>query len=165
MSRKRTALEGSIMNTPTTSELDHDTIQHLQKLTQANIDSVNGFREAAERVEDRQVAELFRCLATDRAQFADQLSQYVAINNEQPPTEGSWLASLHRVWLDLRGRLSGGDASGILAEAERGEDYIKSAYEKALKETAGSPVNDVLLHQYRVVKEGHDRVREMRGSR
>ena len=150
------------MSTPSTAELSQTTVEHLQRLVQANTDSVLGFRDAAERIDDRQVAELFRSLATDRAQFADQLSQFVAMNSRTPQSDGTWLASLHRTWINLKSLVTGGDATAILVEAERGEDHIKAAYETALKETAGSPLNQTLLSQYKVVKDGHDRVRDLR---
>ncbi|TWT39087.1 PA2169 family four-helix-bundle protein [Blastopirellula retiformator] len=56
------------------------------------------------------------------------------------------------------------DCYAILAEAEAGEDHIKHAYEDALKETAGSAMNDVLQKQYAQVKQGHDRIRDMRDA-
>jgi uncharacterized protein (TIGR02284 family) len=51
-----------------------------------------------------------------------------------------------------------------LAEAERGEDHIKRAYEDVLTETAGSPMNGVLQVQYSQVKAGHDKVRDLRDA-
>jgi len=60
--------------------------------------------------------------------------------------------------------LSGGDAYAVLAEAERGEDQIKHAYEDVLQETAGSAMNDVLQSQYAIVKAGHDKIRDLRDA-
>ena len=86
------------------------------------------------------------------------------INNEDAQDDGSVAAKLHRVWINIRGKLNGGDAHAILAEAERGEDHIKEAYEDVLTETAGSAMNDVLTAQYAKVKEGHDKIRDLRDS-
>lgn len=152
------------MTMPTDSTLTEATIKKLQNLIQANIDSVNGFREAADEVSDESIASLFRSLATERSNLASDLQKFVDYNGESPKEEGSLAAKVHRTWIDLRSKLSGGDPYAVLAEAERGEDHIKHAYEEALKETAGSPLNDVLLGQYKTVKAGHDQVRDLRDA-
>ncbi len=150
------------MSTETRIDLNEQTVEAIQDLIQANIDSSEGFSEAAKEIEDTNLANLFTELGQQRRQLANTLQQHVQVTGERPRTEGTWLAALHRSWLDLRSKLNGGDAHVILCEAERGEDHIKHAYEEALKTTAGSAVNDVLTDQYATVKAGHDRVRDLR---
>ena len=145
-------------------ELSEKTIDKLQELVRINIDSDQGFSEAAEQIEDLTVASLFRELGSQRAQNSAQLQEYVAWNGEKPVDDGSYAAAFHRTWLNLRSQLNGGDAHVVLIEAERGEDQIKRAYEDALKETAGSAMNDVLTLQYANVKAGHDRIRDLRDA-
>ena len=150
------------MNLETKTDLDDSTIEGLQKLIRYNIDACKGFRESAEIVEDTFAKELFLKIADQRSDFADTLQQYVAINGEEVSDDGSAMAAVHRAWIDVRAAINGGDVYPVLCEAERGEDYIKSAYESVLKETAGSAMNDVLTHQYAQVKLGHDGIRELR---
>ncbi|NND96131.1 MAG: PA2169 family four-helix-bundle protein [Pirellulaceae bacterium] len=150
------------MSLETKKNLNEKTIEAIQDLIQANIDSSQGFTEAATEIEDATLAGLFTELGNQRRQNADVLQQHVQLTGERPRTDGSFLASMHRTWLDLRSKLSGGDSHVILSEAERGEDYIKGAYEDALKDTAGSAMNDVLMDQYTNVKAGHDRIRDLR---
>lgn len=66
------------------------------------------------------------------------------------------------MWVDLRSALNGGDNYVVMIEAERSEDRIKEKYESVLEETAGSPVNDVLMRHLRAVKGWHDQVRRLR---
>ena len=150
------------MSLETKTNLDDSTIEGLQKLIRYNIDSVKGYRESAEKVNDKFAKELFLKIADQRSGFADTLQQYVAVNGEETSDDGSTMAAVHRAWIDVRSALNGGDVYPVLCEAERGEDYIKSAYESVLKETAGSAMNDVLTHQYAEVKLGHDGIRELR---
>ena len=150
------------MSVESKTNLNEATISQLQELIQINIDSTEGFQEAAKQIEDMSVSSLFVELAAQRSQNATELQDYVEWNGEKPRDEGSYAAAFHRTWLDLRAMISGGDTHVILAEAERGEDSIKSAYEDALKETAGSAVNDVLTRQYADIKAGHDRIRDLR---
>ncbi len=152
------------MSIETKTDLNEQTVEKLQDLTRINIDAEKGFREAAESIDNMAVAETFRELATQRAANAEELRQYCNCNGEEAVCDGSFSAKFHRVWMDLRGKLNGGDTHVVLCEAERGEDHIKAAYEDALKETAGSAMNDVLMRQYAGVKAGHDRVRDMRDA-
>lgn len=144
--------------------LKSETIDKLQDLLQLNIDSSNGFREAAELVDDAEIAAMFRRHAEERKRQADELQAYVELNDEKPKDEGSVRAAMHRTWMNVRSSLQD-DQKAVLSEAERGEDVIKHAYESTLKETAGSAVNDVLQRQYAQVKTTHDKVRQMRDAR
>lgn len=146
----------------TKTTLEDQTIEKLQELTRANMDAYHGLKESADQIDDRKVADLFHGIARERSQFVDELKTYIEWNGEEAPADGTFAASVHRSWIEIRGMLTGGDAYAILAEAERGEDHIKAAYEEALKETAGSAMNDVLQDQYVKVKSGHDRIRDLR---
>ncbi|WP_437229425.1 PA2169 family four-helix-bundle protein [Planctomicrobium sp. SH661] len=146
----------------TKTQLNQETINKLQELIQINIDSKDGFEQAAREIEDMTLSTLFQSLAHQREEQANQLSQYVQWNHEQPNRTGSYAAAIHRGWMSIREMISGNNLYSVLAEAERGEDQIKAAYEGVLKETAGSAMNDVLTQQYAQVKAAHDRIRDLR---
>lgn len=147
----------------TKTTLNQDTIDALQDLIQVNIDSRDGFRNAAEHIDVMAISEMFNDFAVQRDQQAAELRTLISANLETPNDSGSVSAAAHRMWMDLKSALGGGEAS-ILSEAERGEDHIKGKYEEVLKSTAGSAVNDVLQRQYAAVKMAHDRVRDMRDA-
>jgi uncharacterized protein (TIGR02284 family) len=149
----------------TTSTLDSTTISHLQTLARLNIDSRDGFVYAASKLphESLAIRELFDDAAQQRGQLADELNKYVDLNDSSKITNGSVSASLHRSLMALRDLFSSEhDPYAVLAEAERGEDVIKTAYETALKECTGSAVTSILNHQYALVKSMHDKIRELR---
>ena len=148
----------------TIANLDDQTIKQINGLVQINTDSVHGFHEAAEEIQEPRLQSLFLDLAKDRMGFADELKKYVKLNDTEPKDEGSYAASVHQTWLKVRELFSSNDTHAILAEAERGEDHIKAAYEEALKKTAGSPLNSVLTQQYAKVKAGHDKIRDLRDA-
>ena len=149
----------------TTTTLEDSTVETLQELIQLNIDSRDGFREAAEDVDRFDLASEFRKFAEERDKQAEELKVYVELNNETPRKEGSYAAALHRTWINVKNSLAGDDVLAILQECERGEDVIKEAYEDALKSTAGSAINDVLSTQMAQVKAVHDHVRDLRDAR
>ncbi|WP_153557190.1 PA2169 family four-helix-bundle protein [Roseimaritima sediminicola] len=152
------------MSLETKNTLNENTLEKLQKLIRANIDSYDGFRESAEELKDERVAALFRELAAERSAMAAELQKHVEWNGKEAEDDGSVAASVHRTWINIRSKLNGGDTQVILNEAERGEDHIKNAYEEVLKETSGSAMNDVLQSQYASVKAGHDKVRDLRDA-
>jgi len=152
------------MATETKLNLKESTIEKLQDLIQVNIDSAKGFEEAANNVDDSILADKLRQIASERQRQATELQDYVCANNEEPRREGSYAASMHRTWMDIRAMFTSNDTYAIMAEAERGEDKIKEAYEDALKDEPGTAMNDVLLRQYENVKSIHDSVRDIRDS-
>jgi len=148
----------------TKTDLSSITLKKLQQLVQINLDSEKGFSEVSHDIKDKSISTVFTELGSQRRKNVLELEELIAWNGEVPVEEGSYLAAFHRAWISLRQLLTGGSSYAILAEAERGEDAIKKAYEDVLIATAGSAVNDVLTRQYAIVKAGHDRVRDMRNS-
>jgi len=136
----------------------------VQGLIRLNIDSSQGFTTSAELIDNVMLADSFRDYAEKRSENAEELKASVAYNGESPNQSGSTAGTLHRWWLNIRGRVTGGNEHSVLAEAERGEDSIKKAYESAIKETAGSPIAELLAKQYSGVKSTHDRIRDMRDA-
>lgn len=153
------------MPVETKTTLSEETIAKLQELIQINIDSRDGFRSAAEKTEDLSIRSFFEKMVDERTAQANELARYVSFNGEEPDRSGSFAAGVHRTWMAIRDGLAGDDDYPVLAEAERGEDRIKEAYEDALKCECGSAMNDILMAQYAAVKAAHDRIRDLRDSR
>lgn len=144
--------------------LSKEAAGHVTDLVRLNIDSAQGFTAAADMIEVPTLASAFREYAAQRDANAEELKATVAYNGDEPPQSGTTSGTMHRWWLEIKGKVTSGGAHALLAEAERGEDTIKHAYEKALKECAGSPVVDLLTRQYANVKRAHDSVRNLRDS-
>lgn len=144
--------------------LNEETVDQLQKLIRANIDSYNGYKEAGELIKDAELSTLFRKIGDERSAMASELQKHVKFNGEEAVDDGSVAAKTHRIWMNIKSKIVGEDTHAILAEAERGEDHIKHAYEEVLKATGGSAMNDVLTHQYAKVKAGHDQIRDLRDA-
>jgi uncharacterized protein (TIGR02284 family) len=139
-----------------------EAVSTLQRLIETNIDSAGGFREAADKVRNQGLAQLFRTTASERDAQAAKLKMFVAASGAKPVANGTACGTLHRWWLSLRGTISDGAEHGMLAEAERGEDSIKERYEEALEDLEDPAVRAVVERQYHSVKLSHERVRRMR---
>ena len=143
-------------------ELDSVTLAKLHDLVRINMDSDEGFTEASEEIKDKTIAALFLDLARQRKNNSQELQEFIAWNGEKTEVQGSYIAAMHRAWIDLRGMISSGDSHAILSEAERGEDAIKGAYEDSMPSVSANVVHDVLSRQYLRVKADHDRIKSMR---
>lgn len=148
---------------PTATNLPEKSIDWLQDLIQLNIDSRDGFQEAADDLKTKggSLASLFRDFALERAGQARELQSVVSANAEMPEKSGSVAAATHRTWMNLRTALGGGDHA-VLSEAERGEDHIKEKYEEALQDLGSCSCTTILRRQYDAIKAAHDKVRDLR---
>ena len=150
----------------TSHTLSQKSIDWLQSLIQINIDSRDGFKEAADNLKDSNptLSNRFCQWSAARDAQANELQTMVSSNAEEPTESGSFSAAAHRTWMDIRSALGGGDQA-ILDEAERGEDQIKAKYEEALKDLGGSEACcDTLRRHLAAVQQSHDEVKMLRDT-
>lgn len=135
----------------------------VETLTTTLIDSINGYRDAAQNAEGSQFQELFRRMADDRSRVAEDLRAEVRRLGGNPPDDGSFLGATHQRFLDLKAAITGRDDQAIINEVERGEDYLKEKFETALNSDE-LPVESrsVIERAYQSVREGHDRIRDLK---
>jgi uncharacterized protein (TIGR02284 family) len=135
----------------------------LNTLIATTIDSIEGYQDSAEAVENPQFRQLFQELARDRQQVLPQLQAEVARLGGNPEDDGSTLGAAHRAFVDLKSAITGRDDKAIINEVERGEDYIKEKYETALNNADLAPESRSVVQQaYESVRRGHDRVRDLK---
>jgi len=135
----------------------------LNSLIATTIDSINGYQESADAVENPQFRELFQELARDRQQVLPQLQAAVARLGGAPEDDGTTLAAAHRTFVDLKSAITGRDDKGIINEVERGEDHIKDKFETALNGgELSADARQVVQEAYTSVRRGHDRVRDLK---
>jgi uncharacterized protein (TIGR02284 family) len=149
-----------------THTLSDKSIDWLQSLIQINIDSRDGFKEAAENLKESNptLSNRFCQWSSSRDQQAHELQMMVASNAESPTKSGSFTAAAHRTWMDLRSALGGGDQA-ILDEAERGEDTIRDKYQEALNDMGGNEACcDTLRRHLAAIQKSHDEVKALRDS-
>lgn len=136
-------------------------ISTLNKLIETTKDGEQGFRTAAEAVKDPQTKALFQEYSRQRAQMARELQDEVRVLGGDPEKAGSVSGSAHRGWMNIKSAISGNDDATIIAEAERGEDVAKQAYEDALKEGLPPTTISLVREQAIRVREAHDKVRAL----
>ena len=141
---------------------NHD-IETVNDLIKTTIDSVDGYRSAAEDANSHQFQAIFFERANERQHVADELREHVRSLGGDPQDDGSVLAGAHRAFMNLRDAITGSDDKAVIAEIERGEDHIKAKFETALEDSNLATETRSLISQcYGSVKAGHDQMRDLK---
>ena len=142
-----------------------DGIDILEDLIETCRDGENGYKQAAEKVDDPDIRTFFLAQSTERARFARELENEVQrLGKAEPERTGSAAGAIHRSWMGLKEALGGGTKS-ILESTEKGEDSARDAYEKALtNEDLPPSARPLIQRQAESVRLAHDRVRHLRDT-
>ena len=140
-------------------------ISTLNDLIEICRDGQNGFKEAAENVKSPDLKAFLNQIATERAQFVNELQLEVRTLGSEPQKTGSATAAIHRAWLDIKGTLVGKHDHSILSECENAEDSTVEAYKDALKVGLPTKILSTVERQFQNIKQVHDRVKQMRDSK
>ncbi|WP_188055504.1 PA2169 family four-helix-bundle protein [Sphingosinithalassobacter sp. CS137] len=139
----------------------HDTAK-LDDLIVTTIDSVRGYEYSAEHAEAGRHATFFAEMAEERLAVVDRLQRASHALGGTPADYGSVAGTVHRRIEALR-RVLGGDDAALLSEIERGEDYLKEEFERALDDAhVSDATRDIIRDCYASVRRGHDRARALR---
>jgi uncharacterized protein (TIGR02284 family) len=139
----------------------HDTSK-LDDLIVTTIDSARGYENAAKHAGASRYADYFREVGAERRKVIDELSAESRALGGTPAEYGSAAATLHRRWEDLRTALGGGDKA-ILAEIERGEDYLMEEWRRVLEDERMSvDALAVVRPCFASIRRGHDRAKQLR---
>lgn len=146
-------------------ENDNDGPTVLKTLTDTLADSVNGYRDAAQHVESAEFRQMFTELADERSQVLSDLLSELGRAGGSVDRDGTTLGTLHQRWLDFKASITGRDDKAVINEVERGEDYLKEKFETAMASDAlEGNVRGIVERAYGSVREGHDRVRDLKHS-
>jgi len=144
---------------------DNESSATLKTLADTLADSVNGYRDAAEHVDNSQYKELFVSLADQRDRALRDLNKLLYAEGADPDRDGTTLGHLHQRWLDFKASITGRDDKAVINEVERGEDYLKEKFEAALKlDSLEGEARFAIENAYNSVREGHDRVSALKRS-
>jgi uncharacterized protein (TIGR02284 family) len=133
----------------------------LNQLIETCKDGENGFRTAAEAVQDLNLQHLLESYSQQRSEFAAELQSQVRDLAEEPSDSGHLSAALHRGWMDIKSVVAGRDEGAIIAECERGEDVAVKVYEQALASGLPPEIRALVERQFTRIKDAHDQIRSL----
>lgn len=141
-------------------QIDDKTVAHLNHLIQLNMDAQAGYETAAEHVEHEEYRRLLREYASQRAQFADELSQLVRGQHKEAEDSATLGGLLHQAWIDLKAALTNGDGA-ILAECQSADGILIRAYQDAIGEILAEPLLVILRAQFSDIRNAYERMRAL----
>ena len=136
-------------------------VSTLNNLIETCRDGQEGFKTAAEGVDNSELKELLYSYSQQRAGFVGELQDEVRRLGGEPDTTGSVTASLHRGWMDLRAAVTGGDDTAVLAECGRGEEAAMSNYRAAFNVDLPASCRQMVERQFAEIKEAHNHIRNL----
>jgi uncharacterized protein (TIGR02284 family) len=140
-----------------------DTVKILNKLIETSEDGLKGFKEAADKATEPQLKQMFAERAQGCSQSARELQALVTAMGGEAEKSGSVAGAAHRGWVKVKTAVSDNNIA-VLEEVERGEDYAKASYTKALKSELPPQVRNVVEKQFQGVVANHDRIRDLRNQ-
>jgi uncharacterized protein (TIGR02284 family) len=140
-----------------------DEISTLNTLIATTIDSINGYEDSAENIDNERFREIFRERANERQQVVESLRSEVRRLGGEPEDDGSFMGKTHQRFEDLKAAVTGRDEKAIVNEVERGEDYLKDKFETALSgDTLSGESRSVVERCYQSVRSGHDQMSQLK---
>jgi uncharacterized protein (TIGR02284 family) len=136
----------------------------LNGLIETCKDGEQGFKTAAEGLQDSEVRAMFIQFARQRGEMARELQNEVRRLGGDAEKGGSISGAAHRGWINIKSVITGKDDAAIISEAERGEDSAKKMYEEALREPLPTQTMALVREQSMRVHDAHDRVRALERS-
>jgi len=138
----------------------------LEELVETLEDGREGFKKAADKLEDdghHELAQKMAQYSDQRARLSAELREIALVDGIDVEDKGTVAAALHRGWMAIADAVSGDDPHAVLAVAESGEDHAVAEFEKALG-NADLPASwrPVIGAQAEVVRSAHDEVRALR---
>jgi uncharacterized protein (TIGR02284 family) len=136
-----------------------EAIGTLNTLIATTIDSITGYEDSAQNVDNERLREIFRQRASERQQVVEQLRAEVRRLGGDPEDNGSFLGKAHQRFEDLKAAVTGRDEKSIINEVERGEDYLKEKWQTALQSgSLRGESHDLIERCYQSIKSGHDQM-------
>ncbi|MBX3245100.1 MAG: PA2169 family four-helix-bundle protein [Acidobacteria bacterium] len=141
---------------------NEDLISTLNGMIETCRDGQEGFKQAAEGINDPEIKKEFYQYSQQRASFVGDLQDIVRTLGGDPENAGSLSGSLHRGWMNLKAAITGNDEAAIYNECERSEDVAKAEYQNVLEQELPAYIQQTVQSQYSTILSTHDRVKELR---
>jgi uncharacterized protein (TIGR02284 family) len=142
---------------------DSSAISTLNTLIATTIDSVTGYEDSAQNIDQERFREIFRQRASERQQVVQQLREEVRRLGGDAEDGGSFMGKAHQRFEDLKAAVTGRDEQAIINEVERGEDYLKDKWQTALQSgDLKGETHDLVERLYQSVKSGHDQISQLK---
>jgi uncharacterized protein (TIGR02284 family) len=131
----------------------------LNGLIKTTLDSVGGYKDAADSADNSRFKGMFAERAMKREQLARELQEEVRALGGDPKEHQSLIGKAHNEFVNLKAALTRNDDKAVIDEVERGEDHIKERFEDALEDNDLPPsVRTKVARACESIRADHDEV-------
>lgn len=111
------------------------TEKKFNELLERAFDAENGFRKAAENVDDTHLQTFFTNKAEERKNWRSEIRNELKKNGLAiREADGSWTGDMHRFWMDTKALFSANDEDAMLEEVQKGEKAAMDDYKEILND-------------------------------
>lgn len=143
------------------SERNKEIISTLNELIGICAEGEKGYKNASEKVEDKEFKTILYRLSQQRALFRSELEEDLIKDfGQDAKTDDSILSKLHRGWMDFKAGLRGDDAKAVFDECIRGEEHAIEKYAHALKGKLPAYLEERVQKQLGMIKGTLGQLRE-----
>ncbi|UII31021.1 PA2169 family four-helix-bundle protein [Fulvivirga ulvae] len=140
--------------------MERNTEQNIKKLVRVNLDAFEGYKTAADNVNDSLLNTFLNQCSNDRKNYATALAEEINITPEEISTH--FKADLHRVWIDLKTSPQRFSAKTVLRECKRGEKYTIETYDDIIAGGSYPPtLEEQIKYQRSEIISKYNRIIEM----
>lgn len=133
-----------------------NTTEKLKKLTQTTFDSVEGYRNAAEKAESPALKQALERRTGQRQQTLSGLNEALMSNGEEAVTASSTMGQMHQTFLSITESFSDGNEAAA-ERIEEGEEYLADQFRDVLEDDENgldSSTRIIVQKAYNEVREG-----------
>lgn len=126
----------------------------FKSLTDTTFDSVEGYRQAAEKADNPQLKQALQQRCQQREQTLRQMNAELERQGDELVTKGTMTGEVHQLWTSITSAFENNDEAAA-ERVEEGEDYIKGKFETALNDDNLDPQERSIVQQcYAEICEG-----------
>lgn len=138
-------------------------VDRLNDLIRINIDAHEGFVQAAGSAQNNELKEALEFYANERQRFVHYLKTQVQLLDGTTSDSGSWEATAHRTWMDIKAELFTDRDKAIIEECIRGEKLALKNYENMLDAiTIPAALRAMLIKQHNAINDTLQQIEEWR---
>ena len=138
-----------------------DIINDLNHLISLNVDAIKGYGDAGNESDSGRLRVWMFNVAKEREHFKADLQSIVRAMGSEPENDGSFLGSLHRAWISIKGDATDETNEEMLEECIRGEEKAVEDYEKVLRHNLTPNARTVVQGQLDQIRNDLQKLRAM----
>ena len=135
------------------------TEKKINELLERAFDAENGFRKAAENVNDTHLQAFFTNKAKERKKWRSEIRNDLHKNGLAiREADGSWKGDMHRLWMDTKALFSANSEEAMLEEVQKGEKAALDDYNEIItNHSLPTSTEKLLKHQKEQIEQSYNK--------